>query len=178
MKKVLVIALMLGAGLAYASSLGVPWFVDNAATGSTPPAAGGVVGLIFRHSNAPDVLTVTIEYFTDTGLSVGPAAPDNSFEINPGASVAFRPVQTDANVEGATYLLIPNRPTTTLPPSNSNNDGKKNGSCVLSWLGPDNYLQGTYKMAQCSPHAVSATDPTVIWMLSGYGHLLPTGISE
>ena len=173
MKKVLVIALMLSTGFVYAASMGVPWFVDNAAVGSTPPAANGVVGLIFLKCMATETLNVTIEYFTDAGVSMGPAAGSNTFDITPGASLAFRPVATDSVVEGAaTYLVVPNRPRTTLLPGQ---DTKKNGSIVFTWSGGPNDLQGSYKMAQCSNHAVSSTDPTLVYMLSGYGHLLPAG---
>ena len=173
MKKVLVIALMLGTGLAYASTMGVPWFVDNAAIGSNPPAAVGTLAIVYVKNMATEVTNVTIEYFTQDGVSLGPAAGSNTFDINPGASVAFRPVATDSVVEGAaTYLVVPNRPRTTLLPGQ---DTKKNGSIVFTWSGGPNDLQGSYKMAQCSNHAVSSTDPTLVYMLSGYGHLLPSG---
>ena len=173
MKKILVIALMLGTGLAYAASLGVPWFVDNAAIGSNPPAAGGTLGIVYLHSNATEVLTVTIEYFTGSGDSIGPLPGSNTFDINPSASIAFRPVAEDSVVEGVTYLLVPNRPRTTILP----NDNKKNGSIVLSWSGALTDLQGSYKMVASTTHAISTTDPTLVYTMSGYGHLLPPGTS-
>ena len=171
MKKVLVIALMLGTGLAYASTMGVPWFVDNAAIGSNPPAAVGTLAIVYVKNMATEVTNVTIEYFTQTGVSLGPAAGSNTFDIEPGASVAFRPVATDSIVEGATYLLVPNRPRTTA----GGGDTKKNGSILFTWSGGPNDIQGSYKMVACTNHDVSGTDPTVVYMLSGYGHLLPAG---
>ena len=176
MKKVLVIALMLGAGLAYASTLGVPWFADNAATGSNPPAANGDIAQIYLHSNSDTTLEVTIEYFTSTGNPIGPEAPFNTFFIEPNSSLAFRPVPTDPASESAAAQLIPNRPPTAGVPVG--NDGKKNGSIVLSWTGPDYLLQGSYRITQCRTHDTSSTNTTPIYMLAGYGHLLPPGVTE
>ena len=174
MKKVLVIALMLGAGLAYASSIGVPWFVDNADVGSNIPQTAKSVGLVFLHNNATNVLDITIAYYTQIGNYAGPTT-DNSFLLNPGASIAFRPVQTDSAVEGEAYLLVPNRPRTTIPPGTPLCDTKKNGAIVLTWMGDPTDLSGSYRLSQCASHPNSATDTTLLFKLTGYGHLLPPG---
>jgi len=172
MKKVLVIALMLGAGLAYASTLGVPWFMDGGATGSNPPAANGDFGAIYIHSNATAVLEVSIAYYTAVGNYIGPDAPYNTFYIQPNASLGFRPVQDDPSQESVEARKIPNRPVSSVPP----NDNKKNGSIVFSWLGPNTYLQGAFAQYSTVTHVTSSTNTTPVYMLQGYGHLLPPGI--
>ena len=173
MKKVLVVALMLGAGLAYASSLGVPWFVDNAATGTGPiPAAEGDLGVVFIHNNDTADLTLTILYYTQNGAFIGPDPPNDTFVINALSSLAFRPVKSDyPSVESATAEAIPDRPRTTTPP----NDNKKNGSIVFTWVGDKSFLTGSYRLSQNKSHPVKAGDTALVYKLIGYGHLLPTG---
>ena len=171
MKKVLVIALMLGAGLAYASSIGVPWFVDNGATGSSPPAKSGSFGAIYIHSNATATLECSIEYFTSAGVAIGPFV-DNTFIIEPNASIGFRPVKDDSLMEAAAARAVPNRPLGT----DGGNDNKKNGSCVISWLGPADYVQGAYLEYGSVQHRISLADTNLIYKLQGYGHLLPPGV--
>ena len=173
MKKVLVIALMLGAGLAYASTLGIPWFVDNSATGSAPPATTGVQGFIYLHNNNTAVVECTISYYTENGLYCGPTSA-NTFVIQPNASIAFRPVADDSSFETA-GRAVPNRPRTTIPPGTTMCDTKKNGSAAISWLGASYFVQGTYVQDQCVTHATSATSTVQIYFLTGYGHLLPAG---
>ena len=174
MKKVLVIALMLGAGLAYASSIGVPWFVDNSATGVHPPAAKSASSFIYIHNNHSATLEVSVGYYTQMGYYIGPTA-GNSFDIEPNSSLCFRPVQNDTIYESAAAQLIANRPRFTYPPSTTLNDYKANGSLVFTWDGPSSWLTGAYWLCQIGSMPTSATDPTVIFTMMGYGHLLPPG---
>ena len=174
MKKVLVIALMLGAGFAFASTLGVPWFVDNAPVGVNPPAGAKSLAFIYIHNNHTDALEVTLEYYTENGIYIGPTT-GNTFNINPQASLAFRPVKLDTVFEGADAQLIPDRPRTTVAPSTSANDLKQNGSCVFTWLGPASYLTGSYQIVQVGAGPTSPTDTTVIYRDLGWGHVLPPG---
>ena len=174
MKKVLVIALMLGAGLAYASSLGVPWFVDNAPTGVHPPTSAKAEGYIYLHNNHSEALEVTVAYYSAVGDYVGPDY-DNTFIIQPNASLAYRPVQYDTAFESAEAILIPDRPRYTYPPSNTNHDGKKNGSVVYTWLGDSSYMSGAYWLCQIGATNASSTDSTEQFVYMGYGHLLPPG---
>ena len=171
MKKVLVIALMLGAGLAYAGSLAVPWFVDNAATGSNPPALNGTVGGIYLNNTSTEVLEVTVAYFTATGVPIGPWTY-NTFVISPNASLGYRPVADDSAFESVEARKIPNRPLGTL----DGNDNKKNGSCTFTWAEPvgGGGLVGSFWASATGTHATSSTDPTPVYMLYGYGHLLPS----
>ena len=172
MKKLLVVmvAVAMGASFAFASTLSVPWFVDTGpAANKLPPITQGVTGLIYLHNNKASVITCSIAYFTQTGVNIGPAAPNNTFTINPAASVAFRPVADDPDSvaggqESEVARLIPNRPSGT----EGGNDNKKNGSCVITWLGAETDVQGVYLQEQLPGSAASTN-----WIC--YGHLLPPG---
>ena len=181
MKKVLLVALMLSAGVAFASALGVPWFVDNApaATG-IPPATlnGGVMTLVYLHNNLLTDLTCTITYYTQTGVNIGPAAPDNTFVVPASSSVAFRPVRFDPDSvangqESNVGMLIPDRPLGTA----GGNDNKKHGSIGISWVGGTNDLQGMVTQILARNHPLDLTNPTGPKgrIVMQYGHLLPPG---
>lgn len=164
MKKLgLVLTVMVAlAGVAYASSLAIPWFVDNAAAGAGWPPAAKNTTLIYLKNNTDDVLTAEITYFSAEGANLGPEFPANTFSINPKASVAFRPVVADPNgtlpggtmngLESEAGLAIPDRPTDV--------DPKLNGSAVVSWTGGPSDVQG---MLATTSLALS------------YAHLLPPG---
>ena len=162
---------MLGAGLAYASTLGVPWFVDNAATGINPPL-DKTLGILFIHNNHSEDVEVTVAYYTSVGDYIGPDF-NNTFVIDANSSLGFRPVEDDPAVESAAALAVPNRPRTTDPPSNTNNDNKKNGSMVFSWLGDPGYLSGYYALQKGVIADRGPSDPEQLYKLIGYGHLLP-----
>jgi len=178
MKKVLVIALMLGAGLAFASSIGIPWFSDGAATGAHPPQASGGKGaeqfIMLKNMDTADI-TCTIAYYNQDGLYQGPDAPANSFIIPLGATVAFRPVQDDTFTESAIARTIPNRPRTTLFPGNANTDTKKNGSAVVSWTGTPDLVIGISWLCQIGATVQSSIDSTEQYVYMGYGAALPSG---
>lgn len=163
MKKLgLVLTVMVAlAGVAYASSLAIPWFVDNAAAGAGWPPNAKNTTLIYLKNNTEDVLVAEITYFSAEGANLGPEYPANTFAIDPKASVAFRPVATDPNadiggtnngLEAAAGIAIPNRPVDV--------DPKSNGSATISWTGGPTDLQG---MLATTSMALS------------YAHLLPPG---
>jgi hypothetical protein len=103
MKKFAIAAITVAASatMAVASSLSVPWFVDGAGAAGLTPGNGtigvgsGVVGIVTLKSNVPQLLTLSIEYFSPGGDSLGPQAPYNTFTINPRSALAFRPVVVD-----------------------------------------------------------------------------------
>lgn len=99
MKKlgILAIALSVSATVAYASSLAIPWFEDNAAPGNDPGNINGIVGIVYLKSNVENQLTLTIEYFNEGGQSLGPQAPFNTFTIEAKSSLYFRPARIDPN---------------------------------------------------------------------------------
>jgi hypothetical protein len=117
MKKLAVITalVLVGAGVAYASSLSVPWFVDNAnnAAGiphdfSNTPRQSQVTGVVTLKSNRTDNLTCEITYFTQEGYRLGPFAPDNTFNINALSALAFRPVACDPDATVTALLCDDN----------------------------------------------------------------------
>lgn len=104
MKKLAVATAMafVGVSLAYASSLSVPWFVDNAELAQGIPHTfantgrqSQVTGIVTLKSNRTDTVVCEITYFNQEGELLGPFAPNNTFEIQPLSGVAFRPVQCD-----------------------------------------------------------------------------------
>ncbi len=145
MKKFAVIALALTIGVtcSFAASLKVPWFVDNAASNTGLPPTGGsdtfaaTTTIVYLANTTDTQLDCTIAYYSAEGTFLGPDqnGSDNTFIIDPGATVAFRPVATDP-AEVATPLgqenpasgnLIPNRPRDV--------DTKKNGSILITYQG-------------------------------------------
>ena len=181
MKKLIVVTLMLSiAGIAFASSLAIPWFADQATKVATrvPPQQAASLGFIYLKNNTASELTCSIEYFTAAGTGVGPPSPGNTFTIDPKASIAFRPCASDpSTVPGgqenvASGWLVPDRP----PFGNSSdivmpgNDDKINGSAVVTWLGGDTDVQGMLLAIQSSLQP----DSTILKVMS-YAHLLPPG---
>ncbi|NLN92995.1 MAG: hypothetical protein GX130_06800 [Candidatus Hydrogenedens sp.] len=163
MKKMtmVMVAMAMVAGIAFASSLSIPWFVDNAPVGASWPPYQGMMTLVYLKSNVDEVLTCEITYYSEDGIKLGPEYPDNTFTINPMSSVAFRPVAEDPlmdlgghddGIEGAQGVAVPDRP--------RDEDPKKNGSATISWTGGPNDVQG---MVATTSGAFS------------YAHLLPPG---
>ncbi len=188
MRKLSFVAMLVlvGTGVAFASSLSVPWFSDNA------PANNGVVGtkngttnLIYLKSNVDTTLTCYITYYNQDGVCLGPFAPDNSFTIAPKSALAFRPVVYDPDgtipdigqsngMEGSQGLAVPDRPrspdSSTPIPGIGIIDTKKNGSCTIEWIGGPNDIQGANVNLTTVVNA-SGTKDTM-----SYGHLLPPGM--
>jgi hypothetical protein len=181
LKKYLVsaLAVTLGTSMAFAASLGVPFFVDNAEPAADIPHKASVIGtnnrvttLITLRSNVATTLTCSIQYYDVEGSLLGPFGAGSTFTIAPKSSLAFRPVAHDpgrdgSNVvipggqEGPQGVLVPNRPTS---------DGKKNGSCIITWTGAATDVQGYMAYLQ-----TSRSNGETLTM--SYAHLLPDGTS-
>ncbi|MCC6143757.1 MAG: hypothetical protein IT368_08110 [Candidatus Hydrogenedentes bacterium] len=139
MKKLAVITAMVlvGAGVAYASYLSVPWFVDNGVIAADIPHnftnAGArqsqVTGIVTLKSNRTDNLTCEITYFSQEGYRLGPFAPDNTFNINPLSALAFRPVQCDPDATVTALVCDDNGDGT--PDRAGVNGGQEGGAGVL-----------------------------------------------
>jgi hypothetical protein len=189
MKKVLVVSVLVlvGASIAFASSMSVPFFADNAVVnGGTPPPAGQVA-LVYLKSNVPDVVTCEIIYYNSAGRELGPYPPNNTFTIQPFSGLAFRPVMMDpdgettyvdpisgttvgpypAGFEGAQGVAVPDRPrsvdtSTPIPGTDPPLiDTKKNGACTISWVGGPTDIQGYAATIHSAGY--------------GFGYLLPPG---
>jgi hypothetical protein len=174
MKKlgILALTLALGVGTAFAASVGVPWFVDNAGLGLGIPhnsSGSSVTGIITLKSNRTDDLVCEIAYYSAEGVFLGPNPPNNTFVIAALSSLAFRPVANDpSSTPGGqenpnSGALVPNRP--------RNVDTKKNGSCVITWQGASTDIQGQVAYFQTSTDPVSGQRVTY-----SYSHLLPPGV--
>ena len=188
MKKFLVVSafVLVTAGIAFASSMSVPFFADFAPTDTGSPPAFGQVTLIYLKSNVPDVVTCEIIYYNGGGDVLGPFSPDNSFTIAPYSGLAFRPVAMDpdsattieypagsgtfvgpyaAGFEGAQGVAVPDRPRSvddvTPIPGTSVIDMRKNGSCTISWVGGPSDVQGYMTAINANNYA--------------FGYLLPPG---
>jgi len=177
MKKMMVVAILILGGVAFASSLSVPWFVDNAPANTFyPPRAGGIQGIVYLHNNQTSDLTCSIEYFTSSGFTMGPAAPENTFVIKASATLAFRPVANDpvgtATPGGQENVsagwLVPNKPTVGTDVIPDGTGTKTNGSCVVRWMGVSTDVQGI--MVQ-----TFNIDNSASGRLLQYGTLLPPG---
>ena len=162
MKKLSTVMMMaLIGGMAFASSLGIPWFVDNAAEsqGAAWPPTQGTRTYIYLHNNTTDDIVCSIAFYSAEGQFVGPQDDlntpydDTTFVIPALSTLAYAPVADLGSTggESAAAAAIPNRP---LP------DGKKNGSAVITWAGGPNDIQG-----------MLATANTLL----SYAHLLPPG---
>lgn len=169
MKKVYMLGMVLvmAACFAYAASLSVPWYVDNAAVpGKVPPVSGGVLGLVYLHNNLDEAIVCEIAYYSEVGVFLGPEAPDpTTFSIPALSTVAFRPYASDpisgGGQESDVAMAVPNRPT---------DDGRKNGSIVVSWTtGGANDVQGIVLQTQ-------NVDGTTTGRLMQWGTLLPPGV--
>ena len=176
MKKITIIAVVIAVGVtgAFASSVKVPWFSDNApAANGVPGAANGVTGLVTLTSNRGDLVTCSITYYNAAGDLLGPFAPDNTFTVKPDSALAFRPVVFDPGTvpggqEGAQGVLVPDRPrspdTDTPIPGTTVIDRKKNGGLKVEWVGDDTDIQGNVVYFQ-----------TAGAQTMSYSHLLPPG---
>ena len=183
MKKLIIVTLLLSiAGIAFASSLAIPWFVDTRKTGTgMPPSIATTVGLIYLKNTTDEVVTCNIEYFTQTGTAIGPPSPGNTFTINPKASIAFRPVASDPSTltpqggqeDVLSGWLVPDRP----PWGNSTgiimpgNDDKINGSARIEWMGGPGDVQGIFLWTQSA-----VQDDTTVKKIVSWAHLLPPGV--
>ena len=206
MKKLSIIAitLMIGTSVVFASSVAVPWFVDNGPTASGSPASSdGVMTLITLKNTMGTTAECTITYYNAAGFPLGPfgiededtggEVGDNTFSIAPLSSLAFRPVQDDpgnsvpvvgaaGGQEGSQGVLVPNRPMGVVTEEAIEGDGgqdavvdnKKNGSATISWTGPASQVQGQVAFQQIG----TPTGSNGTRVMQAWGHLLPAGVED
>jgi hypothetical protein len=91
MKKLFAIALMgvVATSMAFASTVGVPFFADNATT-VFPENPGDFTTYVGLKNNTTDDITLTVQYFDDTGAEVA-ADQGGTFVLTAGAGVGIRP---------------------------------------------------------------------------------------
>ena len=170
---ILAVALMIGTGCAFAASVAIPWFVDNAPAYAGLPPTSGVTCLITIKNNLNSTFNGEITYYNESGQLLGPPFPNNTFEVAANAAVAFRPVRYDygqaGGQEGLPGSLIPDRPRGDIDVDGNGTidivDGKKNGSCTITWVGGAGDLQGQLAWIQNAGG-----------MIVSFAHLLPPGV--
>ena len=187
MKKASFVLIMLVGSIAFASSLSIPWYVDNAPVDNgLPPTKDGGLSLIYLKSTVNRVLTCEIAYYNEGGAFLGPQPGYNTFTIEPLAALGFRPVADDPILgltgltgatgttqgqEGKAGVLVPNRPrsanSTMAIPGTTVIDIKKNGSITISWSG----IGAEATDLQGSQMAWAKGGTTVV----SFSHLLPPG---
>lgn len=135
------VMLMVGASVAFASSISVPWYIDNAGINrGLTPEGGLTMTLIYLKNNASEKIVCQIAYNAADGSALGPAVGSDTFEIAPQATILFRPVADDSNLaqggqeDPSTGAKVPNRPRTV--------DPKKNGSITIRHPGPPGTVSG------------------------------------
>ncbi len=153
MKKFLVtgLVLVLGAGVAMAVSLNVPFFLDNGGNlvGSTPDT--GSAGFIGIKNTTGAAIVVRVDYASVVaGAIVIEDNTANTFELAANASISFRPVATDG-AEGAGSIVT------------NMQSGNVAGSASIIWTtGTNTDIQGRYV-------SVDQNGDT-------YAYLLPPGV--
>lgn len=176
MKKFSVIAVLVAIGLvggfAFAKSMSVPWFVDNAPAAAFYPPIAGTSAIIYLHNNLATPKECTIQYFSQDGIEQPLPPGGNTFIVPALSTVAFRPVADDPDSvpggqEAAVARAIPNRPLT---------DGKKNGAIVVGWQGETTDIQGILQQGQYVSkdlaHYVGKLQSSLV---TSYATLLPPG---
>lgn len=132
--------MVLGAGVALASSLNVPFFLDNAPADGAVPPTSGTKSFIALHNNLSVAIEVAVDYFDAGGDgTVNQQTPSpNTFILPANATFSFRPKANDPTAEAA-GAAVPNMP----GPENA-------GSAVISWtVGGDQAIQG--RASQVNP---------------------------
>jgi hypothetical protein len=174
MKKLglVVVAMAMITGVAFANSISIPWYVDFAAAdGTLPPAAGGIASAVFINNSTGSDIVAHIRYFTQTGADIGPedhnsGGSGNSFNVPALSTVAAR-LAVDDEVQEASPggRDIPNRPL-----DGDGNDGKKNGSAVITYVGAAGDLNGQITTWDSSNIGTGGTAA-----IYGYQHVLESG---
>lgn len=153
MKKLFVmgLVLVLGAGVAMAVSLNVPFFLDDGdnLSGNTPTVgSAGFIG-IKNTTGAPIIVRVDYTSVVD-GVPVVEDNTDATFELGANAAISFRPVATDG-VEGAGSIV------------RNMASGKGAGSATIIWTtGNTTDIQGRYVELRADGNI--------------YAYLLPPGV--
>ena len=161
MKKALVIMLVTSfASVAFASSLAVPFFLDNGGNGwPIPDGTGGFIGI---KNNTDREIQVGVEYTQANGDDRTDRTVTNTFPLGAGVAVSWRPLADDP-VEGSGQA-VPNM-TPWIPGTNT-----PAGSARISWVGLPSDIQGRYQQ-------VTATDNSGVVTYDAMGYLLPPGVS-
>lgn len=120
--------MVLGATVAFASSLNVPFFLDNAPSDGKFPPSSKFLSVIGVHNNLSVDLEVEVDYFDGQANPATPA--QNTFILPANTTYSFRPVGDDATTEGPA-VVVPNM-----------TGSVTTGSATLTWVGGPGDIQG------------------------------------
>lgn len=191
MKKYAIAAIVMAIGVsgAFAASIGIPLFIDNAArfAGVPSTAGNGVTGIVTLKNMTNADITCTIQYYNLAGDLLGPFGANATFGIKANSSLGFRPVVEDPSLgvtgptgvvgalggqEGAQGVLVPDRPrsvdSTTVIPGTSVVDLARNGSITISWTGGTTDING-----QVTGYQTSSLNGAPVTF--SYSHLIAPG---
>ncbi len=108
MKKIAILSavMLVGTGIAFASSLTVPFFLDSgvAVSGSLTPSSGSSTFIALKN-NTEGEIEVFVTYTRNDGSDVTPDA--NSFTLLANQTLGFRPFVDDTGAEGP-GAVVPN----------------------------------------------------------------------
>ena len=126
MKKMITLVVLgaLGAGFAFAGSLNVPFFLDNAPSDGSFPPSTGTASFVAIHNNTDSAIVLSVTYRTDAGLQRTPTP--NTFSLPANTTYSFRPVGNDSATEG---------PATAVPSMTQVTGDFAAGSATISWIG-------------------------------------------
>lgn len=146
------VALLAVAGIAFGAALRVPFFLDNGSSATPPLAqpASGAAGFIGVLNTGTTDLECSVFYAQADGTNRTPVA--NTFLLQAGVGVSWRPGSTDPDAEGTS--IVPNmtgaRDLSTGGDSTAFT-GPLAGSCTITWTGGAELVVGRY--AQNSANA-------------------------
>lgn len=119
------------AGVAFAGSLNVPFFLDDAPSDGAFPPSAGTASFIAIHNNTASGLVCAITYTRANGDPKTPTP--NTFLLPANSTWSFRPVGNDGATEGS-GTAVPNMALQTGDP--------EAGSATITWTGGANDVQG------------------------------------
>ena len=199
MKKLVMVTVLLVAGVAFASSLSVPWFVDTFNFGTVtdytnvgyPPINARsltIEGFVYVHNTTDADKLCYIEYYSKLGDFRGPAYPNNTFIIGAMSTVSFRPNAIDPadgvtnapggvlglpnGQEDAVGVLVPTwpKPVITERYGPGGMYDNANGSLVVRWAGVATDVQGNYiELWGVDPAGAGAR-------MNAFAALIPAGV--
>jgi hypothetical protein len=120
---------------AFAATLHVPFFLDNAGTvwsSFGAPSGPGAAGFIAVKNTTGSALVVTLTYTDKDGTNRTPAV--NTFSLPANTGMSWRPLRTDTTQESAAEQAIPGKTGTS-----------GTGSAKATWTGGANDIVGRYQ---------------------------------
>lgn len=136
--------MILGAGVAMASSLNVPFFLDDGENNSNLTTFASISnnadpakGFIATHNNTTSTIVLTIKYIANNGDNATPA--NDTYDLTRDQTKTWRPIGDDPGVEAR---RVPNMVQVL---DGNGNPSRLTGSAVITWVGGPSDIQGFYR---------------------------------